>query len=82
MANITIITTPVEQKQVIEALKRIGEVVVPVSKIAKEAGLTESRARYALTDLVESGAVEKIPFKAFNKHYVRYSYRVVKEYAL
>lgn len=79
MAKIEIVTTPEEQKSVIKAIKQVGVKVIPVSKLAIEAGLTESRTRYTLLDLIEAGIVERIPSKAFNKHYVRYSYKVVKE---
>lgn len=77
MPSITIETTPEEQAAVLKALSVIGEVATPVRKIAEEAGLTQSRARYALVDLIEAGKVERVALKAFNKHYVRYSYKIL-----
>jgi hypothetical protein len=32
-------------------------------------------------DLVDRGIIERIPAKAFNKNYIRYSYKVVKNEA-
>ena len=46
------------------------------ARFAEEAGLPQTRARYALIDLIEAGKVERIASKAFNKHYVRYSYKL------
>ena len=77
MPSITIETTAEEQAAVLRALSTIGEVATPVRKIAEEAGLTQSRARYALVDLIEAGKVERVALKAFNKHYVRYSYKIL-----
>lgn len=77
MAQITVTTTAEERNAVLKVLVELNGTVTPVSKIAKLAGLKQSRARYALLDLVEAGKVEKVPHRAFNKHYVRYSYTVV-----
>lgn len=81
MATIEVKTSETERKNVIAAVKEIGEQVAPVSKIAQLAHMPESRARYALIDCVDKGLLERIPHKAFNKHYVRYSYRVVNKEA-
>lgn len=77
MANITITTTPEEQKAVIEALKKLEGKVAAVSAIADLAGLRQSRVRYALVDLLDAKKIERVPVKAMNKHYVRYSYKVL-----
>ena len=74
MANITVTTSVEERMAVLRVIVELNGAVTPVSKIAKLAGLKQSRARYALLDLIESGSVEKVPHRAFNKHYVRYSY--------
>ncbi len=76
MPKITIETTHEEQEAVLKAIKSLDGQVVAVRVIAEEAGLPQSRARYALVDLIEAGKVERIASKAFNKHYVRYSYRL------
>lgn len=76
MAQINVVTTPEEQAAVLAALIVIKDEVTPVSKIARIATLPTSRARYALLDLIETGKVERVPHRAFNKHYVRYSYIV------
>ena len=78
MAQITISTTKEEQEAVLKVLKELRETTAPVSTIANLAGLSQSRARYAIADLLEAGKIERIPTKAFNKHYIRYSYRVLK----
>lgn len=77
MAQINVTTTQEERDAVLHALEGLVGVVTPVSKIAELAGLRQSRARYALVDLIEAGKVEKVPHRAFNKHYVRYSYNIM-----
>lgn len=77
MASITVTTTAEERYKVLSALKELDGKVVAVSTIAQLAGIKPSRARYAIIDLVEAGKVEKVQHKAFNKHYVRYSYSVI-----
>lgn len=77
MPKITIETTAEEQEAVLKAVKSLDGQVVAVRVIAEEAGLPQSRARYALVDLIEAGKVERIASKAFNKHYVRYSYKII-----
>lgn len=77
MAQITITTTPEEQSGVLQAIKELDGKVAAVSVIAKMTGLRQSRVRYAIQDLVDAGRVRKVPTKAFNKHYVRYSYEII-----
>lgn len=77
MAQINVVTTKEEQDKVLQALVELDGAVVPVSKIASIAGLKQSRARYAIIDLLDAGRIEKVPHRAFNKHYVRYSYNVL-----
>lgn len=76
MPKITIETTREEQEAVLKAVKALEGQVVAVRVIAEEACLPQTRARYALVDLIEAGKVERIASKAFNKHYVRYSYKI------
>lgn len=87
MAQINIVTTPEEQEIVLKAIATLsgqtvsGQTVsgqtVAVSDIAKKAGLNQNRVRYVITDLEEAGKIKRIPTKAFNKHYIRYSYEVL-----
>lgn len=77
MASITIETTPDEQQKVLDVLSEIGEKVVPVATIASKACLNATRTRYVLLDLAEKGCIQRIPSKAFNKHYVRYYYKII-----
>jgi len=77
MAQINVVTTKEEQDKVLQALVELNGVVAPVSKIAALANLKQSRARYAILDLLEAGRIEKVPHRAFNKHYVRYSYNIL-----
>lgn len=78
MAKIIIETSKDEQDKVLKVLNELNGEVTPVSTIAAMAGLSQSRARYVLIDLVDLGKVERVPHRAFNKHYVRYSYSVIK----
>lgn len=77
MAQINVVTTKEEQEAVLQVLQELNGEVTPVSKIAALADLKQSRARYAILDLLEAGRIEKVPHRAFNKHYVRYSYNVL-----
>lgn len=77
MAQITITTTKAEQDKVLHVLRELNGKVAAVSAIADMAGLRQSRVRYAIQDLVDAGMVEKVPTRAFNKHYIRYSYKVL-----
>lgn len=77
MAKFTIETTPEEQEAVLKALKEFEGVTVPVRALAEKAGMVQSRARYALLDLIEAGKIERVPTKAFNAHYVRYTYKIL-----
>ena len=79
MAQINVVTTKEEQETVLQALKTIDGAVAPVSKIASVAGMRDSRVRYALIDLVDANRIEKVAHRAFNKHYVRYSYNVLEK---
>ena len=77
MAKFVVETTPEEQAKVMEILVKLQGQTVPVSAIAEQAGLRQSRARYAIADLIEAGKVRKVASKAFNKHYVRYTYEIL-----
>lgn len=79
MAHIVISTTKEEQQAVLKALRDIGDKVTAVAAIAKTTGMRSSRVRYAIQDLVDAGKVERVPHKAFNKHYIRYSYKVLED---
>lgn len=77
MAQFTVTTTSEEQDKVLQAIKELNGETAPVSTIARMTGLGYSRVRYTIQDLVDTGRIEKVPTKAFNKHYVRYCYRVL-----
>lgn len=79
MAAIIVKTTYEEQKKILKAVEMFEGKVVSVADLANWAGMNQSRARYALMDLVDQGIVERIPTKAFNKNYIRYSYKVCGE---
>jgi len=76
MAQITVQTSEEEQLRVLKVLVDLRGTVTPVSTIAKLAGLKQSRTRYVLMDLIDQGKVSREATRAFNKHYVRYSYHV------
>lgn len=77
MATIKIVTTEDEQQSVLEALKTVQNVPIPVSKLSELCGLPPSRTRYALVDLEDAGLIQRIIHKGFNKHYKRYMYKVL-----
>lgn len=77
MAQFIVSTTAEEQNKVLQALVELNGETAPVSTVARMAGLGHSRVRYAIQDLVDAGKIEKVPTKAFNKHYVRYCYKVL-----
>ena len=76
MPQIIIETTPEEREAVLKAIAKLEGQVVPVRVIALEAKLSQSRARYALVDLITADKIERVAVKAFNKHYVRYCYKL------
>lgn len=77
MAHYVVETTPEERQKVLEAIKEIEGKTIPVSAIARLAGLSESRTRYSIIDLIDEGKIQRIPTKAFNTHYIRYSYKIL-----
>lgn len=77
MAQFTVTTSQEEQDKVLQAIKELNGATAPVSTIARMAGLGQSRVRYAIQDLVDAKRIEKVPTKAFNKHYVRYCYKIL-----
>lgn len=77
MAQINIVTTAEEQDKVIKALKNLVGQTVAMTRIAKEASLNPNRVRYVITDLEEAGKIRRVPTKAFNEHYIRYTYEVL-----
>ena len=77
MAKFTIETTTEEQEAVLKVLKKYEGQTVPVRVLAAEAKMPQSRARYAILDLVDAKKVERVPTKAFNEHYIRYTYKVL-----
>ena len=77
MAKFVIETTREEQEAVIKVLKQLEGETVPVEAIASKTGLRPSRVRYVIIDLIDAGKIERIATKAFNKHYVRYTYKVL-----
>lgn len=74
MAQINITTTDEEQRKVLEAIKKLVGLTVPVTTIAEYAHLNPNRVRYVITDLIEAGKIRRIPTRAFNDHYIRYKY--------
>ena len=80
MATICISTTAEEQQKVYDYIKTVPDKQLSVSAISRETDLVQSRARYALDDLVSEGYIEKIPIKQFNNKYIRYKYVIRKEF--
>lgn len=76
MAVFEILTTAEERERVLDVIKKHEMEQIAVSTIAEEAGLSQARTRYALTDLISEGRVDKIPTKMFNSRYKRFMYEV------
>ena len=77
MAQFVVETTQEERDTVLSVLRQVTGQTIPVARIAELAGLRPSRTRYAIEDLMEAGQIKRVPTKAFNKHYVRYTYEVL-----
>ena len=77
MAQFVVETTKEEQDKVIAVIKQVEGVTIPVSKIAKMAGLSQSRTRYVIADLMDAGKVARVATKQFNNHYLRYAYKLL-----
>ena len=78
MALITINTTFEERQAVYNAIRGLVGVSVAVTEIARRSKLKDSRARYALEDLITAGRIIKKPTRAINKRYIRYAYYIVE----
>lgn len=78
MSKFIVETTQEEQDAVLEAIKKTEGITVPVRELAELSGLSQSRVRYAILDLLEANKIERVVAKAFNKHYVRYSYKILQ----
>lgn len=76
MAQFIVETTPEEQEAAMEAVRQVEGKTISMAKLAEIGGLSQSRMRYAIIDLIEAGKVERIATKSYNKRYVRYSYRL------
>lgn len=77
MAKFVVETTHEEQESVLNVLKQLEGQTTPVEAIANRTGLRPSRVRYVLMDLIDAGKIEKVPTRAINKHYVRYTYKIL-----
>lgn len=78
MPIIAITTTPDEQEKVLEVIRTIDSTkAISVARLAEMANMNASRVRYAIADLVDKGRIVRVPIKAFNKNYIRYSYKEV-----
>jgi len=76
MPIIAITTTPDEQEKVLEVVRTIDSTkAISVARLAEMANMNASRVRYAIADLVDQGRIVRVPIRAFNKNYIRYSYR-------
>lgn len=77
MAQFVVETTPEEREAILNVIKQIEGQTVPVRAIAEMANMSQSRARYALIDLLEARKIERVASKVINKHYIRYSYKIL-----
>lgn len=77
MAKFEVITTPEEQQKVVDALRTVQGSTLAVAAIATLAKMSQSRVRYVIADLEEAGRIKRVPTKAYNPHYIRYSYEVL-----
>lgn len=76
MPIIAITTTHDEQEKVLEVIRNIDSTkAISVARLAEMADMNASRVRYAIADLVDQGRIVRVPIKAFNKNYIRYSYK-------
>lgn len=79
MATVCIATSAEEQQRVYDFILTLSGEQVSISAIAKAIGMSQSRTRYALDDLVADNRVEKIPIRQFNRNYVRYTYKAKED---
>ncbi len=59
---------------------RFNNMEVAAAKIAAAAGMSPSRIRYVVEDLVVEGRIDRVPTRSINARYMRYKY-VVREQA-
>lgn len=78
MAKFIIETTSEEQSKVLNMLKLYEGEELSARTIADAICMSKSRVRYILQDLVDAGKIERVATKAYNNHYIRYSYRIIR----
>lgn len=71
--------TDTQVKKVLIYLKRHPGEVLAVADIANTLHFPHSTIRYLLVDMEERGLIKRIPTKAFNCHYIRYTYEVLNQ---
>ncbi len=76
MPTFTIMTTREERDHLYDVLRRFHDKETPVATIATAAGMTPTRVRYVIDDLVAEGRLDKVPTRSINARYMRYKYLV------
>lgn len=77
MASINVKIFPEEKTIMLKAIRKNKSKTISVAKLAKEAGQNPNRARFIIGELLEEGKIRRVPTKAFNERYIRYSYEVL-----
>lgn len=80
MATFEIHAKEWNKTKVFEAIKKYhNNKPISVAKLAADAGVPTSQARYALVDMVEEGYIRRNVVKALDEHYQRFSYTLLKD---
>lgn len=74
MAGVNVKIYPEEKETMVKIIKKNKGKTISVAKLAEQAGFNPNRSRFIIAELIEEGRVDKIPTKAFNERYIRYTY--------
>lgn len=67
-----------QKKHVVIYLHRHPDEPLSYAKIAFDLNMPTTVIRYMLADMEKEGIISRTITKAYNKHYIRYTYRVQK----
>lgn len=69
-------TTKEERDHLLDTVRNFHDREVAVSTLSHFSGMTQTRVRYVLDDLIAEGRIDKVPTRSINARYMRYKYLV------
>lgn len=78
MASVNVKIFPHEKEKLVAVINKHKGKTMSVAALAADAGFNPNRTRFIIEELLQDGRIKRIPTKAFNARYIRYSYEVIK----